>query len=636
MSGSRFVGRVGGLAVALGIGTAFYTGTAVALADSPSSDTSSVRASPDRSAGPSAANAGPRATSVSPGSGLRNGPRAALPGRVQKAAPASTVRTQSTRARSAAAPAAVTPLVTPAATITAAPIDPPVATAPEPVANDVPGAPVGILQSSLLLAQSRPETAAPPAPAATSVTTPAPAAAVLPAAGENIALIMGGSGTPLPSAQYIEAAFTKYVEQHSPVGTIPEQLVTPEGLYPITPYPYVKVLPLSVSVDQGNQILYDEVVRQLADDNTLTIFGYSQSAIISSLVMDPDNAGCVNTPTCGIDPDTDVNFVLIGNEMNPNGGFLSRFPGLNLPSLGIPFYGPTPEDMFPVANYMLEYDGFADFPQYPGNFLSSLNAALGIGFVHGTYLDLTPAQLATAIELPTSSDTQKYYVIPTENLPLLELVRAIPVIGGPIADLVQPALRVIVNLGYGDPKYGWSQGLANVETPFGVFPDVNWGETIGLFIDGIGQGINDFIAAITPGGSMWQELDSHATGAAEGLTSLAAGLTSLPALTPDGIIPAIQAAISTVTEFISNAAASLYAALLPTADIVNAIVTVLPGYAANLFLEGIEQMFSGDIIGGLINALARPVAGSIGLVTTAALIEVLVVANAITGIFTLE
>lgn len=468
-----------------------------------------------------------------------------------------------------------------------------------------------------------------PAPAATALITPQPAAVALPAAAENIALIMGGSGTPIPSTTYIELAYTKYVEPHSPVGTIPEQLVTPEGLYPITPYPYVKVLPLSVSVQEGNQILYDEVLRQLADDNTLTIFGYSQSAIISSLVMDPNNADCVNTPTCGIDPDTPVNFVLIGNEMNPNGGFLSRFPGLNLPSLGIPFYGPTPEDSFPVANYMLEYDGFADFPQYPGNFLSSLNAALGIGFVHGTYLQLTPEQLATAIELPTSSEIQKYYVIPTENLPLLAPLRAIPVIGEPLADLLQPALRVIVNLGYGDPKYGWSQGLANVETPFGVFPDVDWGETIQLFFEGVAQGVNDFIADVTPGGSMWQELESHANGT---VTALAA----LPSLTADGIIPAIQSVITGVSQFVSNAAASLYAALLPTADIVNAIVTVLPAYAVNLFLDGIEQILSGDIIGGLVNALGKPVAASVGLVTTAALIEVLVVVNAITGVFTLE
>ncbi|MFN8087955.1 MAG: PE-PPE domain-containing protein [Mycobacterium sp.] len=449
----------------------------------------------------------------------------------------------------------------------------------------------------------------------------------------NVALIMGGSGTPIPSETYIQNAFLKYVQQNSPEGTIPQQLVTPEGLYPITPYPYVKVLPLSVSVDQGNQILYDEILRQIEAGNTLTVFGYSQSAIISSLVMDPENAGCVNTPTCGIDPDTPINFVLIGNEMNPNGGFLSRFPGLNLPSLGIPFYGGTPEDSFPVANYMLEYDGFADFPQYPINFLADLNAALGIAFVHGTYLNLTQEQIDAAIELPTSTETQKYYVIPTENLPLVQPIRLIPLIGDPIADLLEPALRVLVNLGYGDPKYGWSQGTANVETPFGFIPDVDWGETFQLLVDGVVQGVQDFWNDIKPGGSMWQELSANV---AHMSASVNAGVASLHALAAGGIIPVIQEMVNKTAQFVSNAAASLYAALLPTADIVNAIVTMLPAYGIDLFLDGVQQVLSGDIISGLLNAVGLPWAAGVGLVTTSVLIEFLVIANAITGIFTID
>ena len=47
-----------------------------------------------------------------------------------------------------------------------------------------------------------------------------------------------------------------------------------------------------------------------------------------------------------------------------------------------------------------------------------------------------------------------YYMIPTQNLPLLDPLRAIPVVGTPLADLLQPDLRVLVNLGYGDPNFG--------------------------------------------------------------------------------------------------------------------------------------------------------------------------------------
>jgi hypothetical protein len=85
--------------------------------------------------------------------------------------------------------------------------------------------------------------------------------------------------------------------------------------------------------------------------------------------------------------------------MNPNGVLLARFPGLQMPSLGFTFYGATPGNSFETNIYTLEYDGFADFPQYPLNFLADLNAIAGIYYVHGTYASLTAAQLATAIPL---------------------------------------------------------------------------------------------------------------------------------------------------------------------------------------------------------------------------------------------
>ena len=56
--------------------------------------------------------------------------------------------------------------------------------------------------------------------------------------------------------------------------------------------------------------------------------------------------------------------------------------------------------------YTLEYDGFADFPRYPLNFLSDLNAFLGIAELHGTYLNVAlngtgpaPTDIANAIPL---------------------------------------------------------------------------------------------------------------------------------------------------------------------------------------------------------------------------------------------
>lgn len=563
------------MAVALGVGAAAFNG-AVAWADSPSGD-SSTHASSARSASSDTTAAGPaKHTAAQATSG--------------RSRPATTLRAQSTNT----------------ATLTAV-ATPPAAASVKPSVPTTPVVPTDSPLELAALAYSRRDTGVSARPAA--ATSLAPEASVQAAAAQNTALIMGPSGVPIPKPSYIQNVFNLYIAPNSPAGTVPFQLDTPEGLYPITG---VKSLPLNVSVQQGLAILGTAIAQQVAAGNTATVFGYSQSAIISSLIMSK------------LPADAPVNFVLVGNEMNPNGGFLSRFPGLKLPSLGLDFYGATPENAFPTTNYTLEYDGFADFPRYPLNVLSVLNAGLGIIFVHTKYADLTQQQVDSAIALPTTDPTQKYYIIPTENLPLLEPLRLLPVIGTPIADLLQPALKVIVNLGYGDPQYGWSnEGFANQQTTFGFIPDANWGKAVDMFFAGVEQGVKDFVADVSPGGVMWHELASLAAPGPGSIT---------PAPTPASIITALQTVTTNVALFLSNAAASVYAALLPTADIVNAIVTMLPAYDVSLFLGGIQQVLTGDVINGLVNAIGLPLAANAGLVTTASLIEVLVVLQAVQGV----
>lgn len=653
MSAGRFIGRVGGLAVAMGVGAVAFGGTTVAWADSSSSDSSSASASSARSDSGGARAGSQRTakqTNRKPAKDSKSASAAAAPSAPTKAAtedasaptldreasaPAESAA-ESKPAANAVPEAVVTPVIsTPEVAlaqtaVSAAPTLAAVKESDDPLSQN-PLAPAGSLIDLAALEYARRLTAAPAAAfapnAAAAVEGPSEELtpeeefdALAAEGGQNIALIMGGSGLPIPGDQYILAVFTKFVAPNSPEGTIPQGLVTPEGLYPLTG---VKSLPLDTSVDQGLTILADEIKKQLDLGNTVTVFGYSQSAIINSLIM-PD-----------LGPDDVVNFVLIGNEMNPNGGFLSRFPGLDLPSLGIPFYGPTPADTFPVTNYTLEYDGFADFPRYPLNFLSSLNAALGIAFVHGTYPLLTPEQLAQAIQLPTSDPSQTYYVIPTENLPLLQPLRMIPIIGEAIADLLQPALRVIVNLGYGDPNYGWStNGYANELTTYGVFPDVDIAEVFSLLVQGVQQGIQDFIADISPGGSVSQQLTALVTpsGSSTPLSINSVGdvVTATQSIFSN-VLDWVSGTVTTVANFISKGAASIYAALLPTADIVNALLTELPAYMLTQFLDGVEKILSGDIIGGAIDAVFMPLAAVVGLGTTSLLIEFDVIMDAIKG-----
>ena len=220
---------------------------------------------------------------------------------------------------------------------------------------------------------------------------------------------MGGSGSPTPSQDLIETLQSLYfpsLANFSGQPTFsdinPLALTTPEQFYPVTGT-YQETLATSVS--QGVGILDNEIGSQLSAGNPVDIFGASQSAVIASLEMEQLEQA---------DPSANATFVLIGDLMNPNGGIFERFDGLSLPSLGIDFYGATPADDFTTTIYTLEYDGYADFPKYPLDILSDLNAIEGINVVHGEYLTLTPADLADAVQLATSGSTDTtYYLIPS-------------------------------------------------------------------------------------------------------------------------------------------------------------------------------------------------------------------------------
>ena len=293
---------------------------------------------------------------------------------------------------------------------------------------------------------------------------------------------MGGSGEPIPPPSSVTDALNYFNQHFTVLPANAHALFTPEGLYPLTG---VKSLTLDASVAQGVQIL-DSAIKKHARRQPLgqrCRFWRSQSAIVSSLEMEN-----LANPMLNPSPPTanQLGFILVGDQMNPNGGILARFPGfpagqpLQIPSLGFTFYGATPSNtIYPTNIYTLEYDGFADFPQYPINLISDLNAFAGIYYVHNTYPE-NPSALPPGYDiqqLPTSpgyTGVTNYYMITTQNgLPLLDPVRAIPVIGNPIADLLQPDLTTIVNLGYGNPNFGWSQGPADVHTYFGLFPHVS-------------------------------------------------------------------------------------------------------------------------------------------------------------------
>jgi hypothetical protein len=457
--------------------------------------------------------------------------------------------------------------------------------------------------------------AVPAAVAGSLATVPAPTP------GDPITtLVIGGSGTPIPGQTYVSQVVSNFITNPLFNPLFPfdpsrvQGLNTPEGYYPFTG---IKDLPVGVSISRGVTILDQAIQSAVAGGNTANVLGYSQSAVIASLEMRALNP--TDTPGGSAIPFGHLNFTLLGDPMNPNGGLLERFVGLTIPSGGLDFYGATPGNSFPTKIFTQEYDGYADFPQYPIDFLADLNAFFGSAFVHGSYPILTATQLGTAITLPTAGDTTTtYYMIPTPNLPLLDPVRAIPFIGNPIADLVQPDLRVLVDLGYGSTTQGWSTGPANVPTPFGVIPPVSPGAVVSALAAGTPQGFSVFMSDVSAQAQALSQpsLPSFASmesgGMGGGSSLLPAGLASALS-SPDNFIQALESANTAVANGISNGAANTYAVLLPTADIANALVTSIPSYDINLFLNGVEQVVNGDPVCGLVYAFGAPVAADVAL-----------------------
>ncbi len=96
------------------------------------------------------------------------------------------------------------------------------------------------------------------------------------------------------------------------------------------------------------------------------VFGLSQGAVvISRYKAAHPEGGTGNT------------WVLVENPSRPNGGILERFAGLYIPVLDISVSGATPDNGDTTIDVARQYDGWADFPTYPLNFLATANAIAG-------------------------------------------------------------------------------------------------------------------------------------------------------------------------------------------------------------------------------------------------------------------
>jgi hypothetical protein len=290
------------------------------------------------------------------------------------------------------------------------------------------------------------------------------------------ALVLGHAYLSQPDATYMQELLSTYVDPASPFEGQPVYNIVGDPVSVYTPESdYMSGL------TQGVADLDSAIQQQLtAGNDDLLIAGYSMSN--SVVTQEMINLAATNTDIHGL------KFVLAEDLNTPDGGIFTRFPGMfgvNLPS--------TPVDTpYTTDIYSIEYSGASDFPQYYGNLFADLNAENGYFDLHPYLLPgwpayFDPSTVADAVKQPVTDSYDghtDYFLIPTQDLPLLDGFRLMPGAPSTFADYLQPDMRVLVDLGY-----NWT-GAANVDTPAEMTaPDIDFTAVDSYLAAGADQGM---------------------------------------------------------------------------------------------------------------------------------------------------
>ena len=232
-------------------------------------------------------------------------------------------------------------------------------------------------------------------------------------AGSDTALILGGTGEPMPSTEFAQAAEDLYLHPLGfddgatgstvcdMIGTDPcaaplQVLTTPE-LFQQGPGSFADADDVVLAVE--NEFRADP--GAFSAEHPLTVFGYSQSATAESIAMTRLEADGI--------PSDDLHFVFIGDPSTPvTGEWLDLQPILdstvgasttndliNLFQLSSVLGVVTPDDLYPTTIYSFDPDPIANFPQAVQS--DGVNGALlNVFGTHVEYLGLTPSQIADA------------------------------------------------------------------------------------------------------------------------------------------------------------------------------------------------------------------------------------------------
>lgn len=310
---------------------------------------------------------------------------------------------------------------------------------------------------------------------AQSITTQSPAY-VLTGNGEDlgggIALIMGGTGIPQPTEPFMEAISDLFLKPHGFTGDLYSQW-GPENRSATSSSVGLAELQNSIAtLLNGDKLEGYEDSPAVSAENPIVVFGYSQSGGIASRLVEwlEDNN--------------------VSNEL------------VRIVTIGSMAAARVDLGAYHTDVYNYEYDSVGVKPIY-NNPLAELNSSLGFIYGHSIYASATPEQIENAVELsvgdPDSLTT--FHMIENDLLPLLAPVQLIPILGMPLYELLEPATRVLVNLGYGSLEHGWPPGNIDEVTPSDSFlpPNIEFGDLLEALGKAVLEGIgNSFMSWLDP------------------------------------------------------------------------------------------------------------------------------------------
>lgn len=176
----------------------------------------------------------------------------------------------------------------------------------------------------------------------------------------------------------------------------------------------------------------EQALDLVPDTEDVVLFGHSQGG----QVIYTDLRRFAEDPANAPDP-ASLSWVSIGNPENKFGGRV----GTEAPWL--------PDDTaYQGLEVIRQYDGWADWPDDPSNFVAVANAAIGMFTIHPNYLDVhinDVNNIRYTPDLPNGMPGNVTYLwAPTDVLPLVAWA-------GPLAPTLDNLLRPIVEAGYHRP-----------------------------------------------------------------------------------------------------------------------------------------------------------------------------------------